>query len=117
MAERYESDVVIVGAGIAGALIGYRLASLGVGVLILDSGPWVDRADAVQAFQAAVQKTPDAPYPQQKYAPRPRVSDVGAYYVQEGPKPFRSTYERLVGGTTWHWQGTALRHLPNDFRI
>lgn len=117
MAERYEADVVIVGAGIAGALIGYRLASLGIEVLILESGPWVDRADAVETFQAAVKKTPDAPYPSQAYAPRPRVSDEGAYYVQEGPKPFRSTYERLVGGTTWHWQGTAIRNLPNDFRI
>ena len=117
MAVRFEFDVVFVGGGIAGALLGFMLACLGVGVLILVSGPWVDRADAVQGFLAAVQKTPEAPYPQQMYAPRPRVSDVGAYYVQEGPKPFRSTYERLVGGTTWHWQGTALRHLPNDFRI
>jgi choline dehydrogenase-like flavoprotein len=22
-----------------------------------------------------------------------------------------------VGGTTWHWLGTSLRHLPNDFRL
>jgi choline dehydrogenase-like flavoprotein len=39
------------------------------------------------------------------------------YYVQDGPATFGSTYERRVGGTTWHWQGTAMRFLPSDFRL
>lgn len=37
--------------------------------------------------------------------------------MQQGPELFQSTYERRVGGTTWHWLGTALRLLPNDFRL
>jgi choline dehydrogenase-like flavoprotein len=45
------------------------------------------------------------------------VLDLEGYYVQEGPVLFKSTYERRVGGTTWHWLGTVLRHLPNDFRL
>ncbi len=31
--------------------------------------------------------------------------------------PFRGVYLRAVGGTTWHWGGTATRLYPNDFRM
>lgn len=118
MADRYEADVVIVGAGIAGTLVGYRLARAGLGVLILESGPRVDREEALRAYRANPVKTPDAPYPFQPYAPRPSVLSLrDGYYVQDGPATFGSTYERRVGGTTWHWQGTAMRFVPNDFRI
>lgn len=30
---------------------------------------------------------------------------------------FGSSYERVAGGTTWHWLGTSLMNLPNDFRL
>lgn len=40
-----------------------------------------------------------------------------SYLVQKGPQLFASTYERVGGGTMWHWMGTALRLLPNDFRM
>ena len=29
---------------------------------------------------------------------------------------FKSTYERRVGGTTWHWLGNCPRLLPSDFK-
>ena len=118
MTERHEADVVIVGAGIAGTLVAYRLARAGVKVLILEAGPWVDRAEAVRAYRSNPIKTPDAPYPLLAHAPRPSVLTLrDGYYVQDGPATFGSTYERRVGGTTWHWQGTAMRFLPNDFRL
>ena len=118
MHEQHDADVVIVGAGIAGTLIGYRLAKAGLKVLILEAGPWVDRADAVRTYRANPIKTPDAPYPHQRYAPRPTVLDLrDGYYIQDGPATFGSTYERCVGGTTWHWQGTAMRFVPNDFLL
>lgn len=118
MPEHYEADVVIVGAGIAGTLVGHRLARDGLKVLILEAGPWVDRAEAVRTYRDNPIKTPDAPYPLQSYAPRPTVLDLrDGYYVQDGPATFGSTYERRVGGTTWHWQGTAMRFVPNDFRM
>lgn len=117
MADRLEADVVIVGAGVAGSLIAWTLARAGAKVLVLESGPWVDRAKAVETYRAAVAKVPEAPYPDLEYAPRPTVIAIDAYYQQQGPDTFQSTYERRVGGTTWHWQGTAMRHLPNDFKI
>jgi len=30
---------------------------------------------------------------------------------------FASSYERIGGGTTWHWLGTSLRLFPNDFEL
>jgi choline dehydrogenase-like flavoprotein len=109
--------VVIVGAGVAGMLVAYRLAQAGVQVIVLEAGPPVIRSDAVANYRNAVAKTPESPYPDTAYAPRPTVLDLEGYYVQEGPELFKSTYERRVGGTTWHWLGTSLRHLPNDFRM
>jgi len=86
-------------------------------VLILESGPAVDRSAAVAAFQRAVAKTPESAYPPLPYAPRPTVADYHGYFIQDGPLLFKSTYERRVGGTTWHWLGTALRLVPGDFHI
>jgi choline dehydrogenase-like flavoprotein len=117
MAEPLSADVVIVGAGVAGSVTGWVLATTGLKVLLLDSGPRVDRGEAIGFFQQAPAKTPESPYPSLPYAPRPAVDDLHGYYVQDGPTLFKSTYERRVGGTTWHWLGTALRLLPSDFAI
>lgn len=40
-----------------------------------------------------------------------------SYLLQKGPHPFASTYERIFGGTTWHWLGTSLRFLEHDFTM
>lgn len=117
MADPLHAQVVIVGSGVAGALTAYRLAQAGVDVLVLEAGPTVDRAEALQRYRTAVAKTPESPYPATSYAPRPTVLALEDYYVQEGPTLFKSTYERIVGGTTWHWLGTSLRHLPADFQL
>jgi choline dehydrogenase-like flavoprotein len=111
------ADVVVVGAGVAGLLIAYELARSGVSVAVLESGPSVDRSAAVELFRKAVAKVPECAYPEVPYAPRPSSLDPRAYYVQDGPDMFAATYERVVGGTTWHWLGTALRLLPNDFKM
>lgn len=110
-------DVAIVGAGVAGSLIAYDLARAGLKVLVLESGPTVERGAAVERFRDAVAKTPDSAYAGTAYAPRPTSIDISGYYVQDGPATFAATYERCVGGTTWHWLGTALRLLPEDFRM
>jgi choline dehydrogenase-like flavoprotein len=117
MADEISADVIVVGSGIAGALLAAKLAQSGVKVAILEAGAPVDRSDAVQRFHHAVVKVPECPYPPIPQAMHPVSDDLGAWYRQAGPDTFRSTYLKVVGGTTWHWLGTCLRLLPNDFRL
>jgi glucose dehydrogenase len=115
-----QADVVIVGAGLAGGLVASQLVQSGVRVLVLESGPAIDRSKALQTFfelDNGVKGIPDGPYPEVAYAPKPYTLDPDHYLVQRGPDKFLSGYERQVGGTTWHWLGTAMRLLPSDFRL
>ncbi|NUR08447.1 MAG: GMC family oxidoreductase [Nocardioidaceae bacterium] len=115
------SDVVVVGSGVAGALVAWKLATAGASVTVLEAGPRIDRDTAVEVFRAAPAKVPESPYPNTAHAPRPSVLDIGipgtGYFIQAGPDTFGSTYERIVGGTTWHWLGSTPRLLPTDFRM
>lgn len=91
-------------------------------------------------MQSAVPATADNPLgqpnPSSLNTPRYTVLQIHAwqdpsisYFVYDAPKPglapdnpdltfaFGSSYERVAGGTTWHWLGTSLNHLPNDFQL
>lgn len=137
MAEK-KYDVVIVGAGIAGAIVAKTLSQAGQKVLLLEAGLQAGMAFEEQKayenyqsymnnFYNALAKVPNAPYPNLKDAPSPNVLDLSpiqgttpdttGYFVQKGPLPFASDYARTPGGTTLHWLGTTLRMLPNDFRM
>ncbi|MES2817567.1 MAG: GMC family oxidoreductase [Pseudomonadota bacterium] len=131
------ADVIIVGAGMSGSVMAYQLGLAGLKVLVLESGAAVppNRSHYLERFYTALAKTPEAPYPPDdtaldpanQNAPRATTQDLinpkgwqcpeKSYLVQKGPLAFTSTYERLGGGTMWHWMGTALRLLPNDFRM
>jgi len=112
-----EADVIIVGSGVAGALIADVLAKADVKVAILEAGDEVDRFEAVEQFQNALIKTPESAYPVGPDADHPLSWDPDYWYRQSGPDKFLSTYIKAVGGTTWHWLGTAIRMSPNDFRL
>ncbi|ADH89470.1 FAD dependent oxidoreductase [Ancylobacter novellus DSM 506] len=117
MADTITADVVIVGSGIAGALLAAKLAAAGVKVAILEAGAAVDRTQAVETYWNALIKVPECPYPAVPEAMHPVSDDPDFWYRQTGPDKFRSTYVKVVGGTTWHWLGTCLRFVPNDFRL
>ena len=111
-----QSDVVIIGSGVAGALIAWSLARAGARVTVIEAGPEVDRGVALARLKRAAIRVPEAPCESAPYAESPAtIKDT--YIRQDGPDPFRSTYLRLVGGTTWHWLGTALRLLPSDLEL
>jgi choline dehydrogenase-like flavoprotein len=113
----WSADVVIVGSGVAGSLVAARLARAGLKVLILEAGPRVQRSAALAQYRDALIKIPESPYPDTPYASHPVSDNPDHYYLQDGPDKFASPYLRLVGGTTWHWLGTTLRFVPDDFRL
>lgn len=121
-------DVIVVGAGVAGALVAWKLVAYKdkpVSVLLLDAGENVpegmapqDRLHLVQAYVTAANKTMGAPYKGREgdtLAPSPDTPDD--YYDQAGNEKFKATYQRRVGGSTWHWRGNIPRMIPNDFRL
>ena len=125
-------DVVIVGAGVAGAVLAKQLSNKGVRVLILEAGRATPTTvegyrSHVETFYETLVKTPSAPYPDNPFAPSPNVvtlkqiedgvPDDKGYFVQMGPLPFSSDYERARGGSTLHFLGTFLRLLPTDFKL
>ncbi|MET0395836.1 MAG: GMC family oxidoreductase [Longimicrobiaceae bacterium] len=115
-----EYDVVVIGSGVAGALISWKLAKAGARVLILEAGErGPDRLELVGRWV----RTPDrggaiaSPYRGRdgdKFAPFP---ENDRDYEQAGPQRFKSTYVRRVGGSTWHWLGNVPRFLPRDFSM
>ncbi|MDC8004086.1 GMC family oxidoreductase [Aureisphaera galaxeae] len=134
MKEGKEFDVVIVGAGITGAIIAKELSARckGLDILILEAGTgkssdFDDYEKYNDQYYNALAKTPNSPYTDSPYAPSPSVLDItqikdnepdtNGYFVQYGPFPFLSNYNRNVGGTTLHWLGTTLRMCPNDFKM
>jgi glucose dehydrogenase len=117
VADDIAADVIIIGSGVAGALLASRLAASGVKTAILEAGPKVDRANATMLYWNSVNKVPESPYPSTPQATHPVSNDLDSWYKQLGPDKFKSTYLKVVGGTTWHWQGTCLRFVPNDFRL
>jgi choline dehydrogenase-like flavoprotein len=113
----WSADIVIVGSGVAGSLVATRLARAGLTVLILEAGPRVQRSAALAQYRGALIKIPESPYPNAPYASHPVSDNPDHYYLQDGPDKFGSPYLRQVGGTTWHWLGTTLRFVPDDFRL
>jgi len=121
-------DAVIVGAGISGAITAWELASNGYKVLLLEAGtPPNTRQFYINNFYANPNKYPESPYPGNSNAPSPDVANLAdgswnnpnkSYFVYApGSRFYGSTYERLGGGTMWHWLGTCLRFNPNDFKL
>jgi choline dehydrogenase-like flavoprotein len=121
-----EYDVVVVGAGISGAIIAKQLATPDRKVLLLEAGTDLARSfhgynEQLETFYGALAKTPESPYPFNPDAPQPDIAGIGnagsKYFVERGRQDFRSTYARTAGGTTLHWMGTCLRMLPEDFKM
>ena len=117
MANDITADILIIGTGVAGAIAGAKLAAKGLSVAFLESGKRIERYDAVEKFWNAKIKVPESAYPNDPTASHPLTHKPEDFYQQMGPELFRSTYIKVVGGTTWHWLGTTLRNLPSDFKL
>lgn len=72
MSDQVSADVVIVGAGICGALAAHRLAKAGASVLMLEAGPRIDRGQITAAFRGSARKSDaNSLYPMSPLAPYP----------------------------------------------
>lgn len=124
-------DVVIIGTGVAGALTAFRLSQAGMRVLMLEAGgvapDSLGRYELVGSYIGSPSKATDTPFCGDNVLaeqPDPRKSGKTAFGTNYYDYPadykdqrFDSYYERLVGGSTWHWQGIYVRMLPNDFAM
>lgn len=106
-------EVVVIGSGVAGSICAWKLAAAGRKVLMIEAGPSVDRRQAVERF-ALGEKANDT-YPMGP--DQPRFHEPDRYFEQRGREPFTAVYEKVVGGTTWHWLATTLRFLESDLRM
>jgi len=113
-----QAEVVIIGSGVAGALIAHQLAKAGKNVLMLEAGPRLSRWEIVERFRSQANKMDfQRPYPSTEHAPHPQFLPDNHYLIQKGEHPYDVQYIRAVGGTTWHWAGSTWRFLPNDFKL
>ncbi|WP_157997301.1 NAD(P)-binding protein, partial [Rhizobium favelukesii] len=124
-------DAVIIGSGISGAIIASELSKAGKRVLVLEAGSATDRTlrgyqEYVTNFYGAATKDNQSPYPVNLNAPMPRSPELrklqpgetnaSAYMVQSGPYVTDTTYTRVFGGTTMHWEAKTPRMLQEDFK-
>lgn len=125
-------DAVIVGSGVSGAIIASELAAAGQRVLMLEAGRGDDiTIDGYNQYLFNFYGTPykdnQSPFLPNPAADMPRSPDAqkirpgqpahAAYLVQNGPFSTDTVYTRVFGGTTMHWEGKALRMLPQDFEM
>lgn len=116
-ANSFDHDFVIVGSGVAGALVARELARSGFRVCILESGGKVERGQAVQRYRESLVRDLAAPFPRWPWAPIPDAGNAETYFGQKSTKEHRPSYLKQVGGTTWHWTGMTPRFLPADFEL
>jgi choline dehydrogenase-like flavoprotein len=119
MTNTLSADVVVIGAGICGALLARKLALAGQSVLMLESGPRVARSELVKRYRHSAFKSDFmTPYPYSEKAPHPTFTPEPNHYIEQaGALPFAAQYIRMLGGTSWHWAAQMWRNLPSDFQM
>lgn len=123
-------DVVIVGAGVSGAIVAKELANNGLKILIMEAGLAADLT--VDGYQKSLNryfkqiiKSNNSPYQNNPNADSPHLSKINkyqspgtndnGYFANNGPFTTDTNYMRSVGGSTMHWMACTPRMLPDDF--
>jgi len=104
------ADICVVGAGPAGALVAWRLASAGHDVVVLEAGPAFDGGDRERRMERAIRPAHDERSVWGMGGERDRFSAGGDRFY-----PLNSTRVKGVGGSTLHWQGMVMRLHESDF--
>jgi len=103
------TDVCVVGAGPAGALVANRLADRGHDVTVLEAGPRFADRD-VERMERAIRPSYSDPDVWEMGGPRDDFSTSGPNYY-----PLNVSRVKGVGGSTNHWQGMVMRLHEADF--
>ncbi len=134
-------DVIVIGSGVAGALTAWKLSQLGdYKILVLEAGKnGITDGQRLQFHHTMDTQgnrgTTVAPYADlesRKFAPvaensqrelADQKNDPNNYYdypaaaTPQTDDPFKASYNRMVGGSTWSWRGNCPRFIPSDFRL
>src|SRR5215831_12126601 len=113
MAENRERvEVLVIGAGAAGAAFTWSLSQAGIEVLCLEQGGWVDP----NSYPTALDDW--ELYRQHAYHPDPNFRRLPADYpVNDTASPISPLMYNAVGGSTIHWSAHFPRFRPSDFRV
>ena len=105
-------DVLVIGAGAAGAALSWRLATRGISVTCLEQGGWT----APETGPGS-----DPAWERRRLAdwhPNPNRRRAAADYpVDDAESPFRPLMWNGVGGSTVLWSAHLPRLHPSDFRV
>ena len=123
-------DAVIIGSGIAGAIIANELTCAGRRVLVVEAstdaeGSFTGYLGDLFHFYTQPSRDNQSPFPMNPNAAMPRgdlrklapgeINDM-PYVVQFGPYVTDTVYSKAFGGTTVHWEAKTPRMLPEDFK-
>ena len=104
-------DVLIVGAGASGAAIAYSLSSLGVKILCLEQGTWVNHNN----FPST--KKDYEFYRYSDFSCDPNVRKLPEDYpINSDESPITPVNFNAVGGSTINYLAHWPRFHPSDFR-
>src|SRR6266571_4032178 len=110
--DRERVEVLVIGAGAAGAAFTWSLSQAGIKVMCLEQGGWVDP----KSYPTVLDDW--ELYRQHAYHPDPNVRRLPADYpVNDTASPIAPLMYNAVGGSTIHWSAHFPRFRPSDFRV
>lgn len=107
-----EADVVVIGAGPAGAAATWRLATQGLSVICLDRGDWLDPA-ALGFGTAGYDARRAGPFHENPNIRAGAADDP----VDDADSPIKISIGNAVGGGSLWWAAHIPRYRPEDFRV
>ena len=116
MQDEIKTDYCIVGAGIAGILLAYKMAGTGKKVVILDQGPHITEEDRANLRQKSIENLNDFADYNDNVDPKIITPHSSA---NSGDQVVNYTNFRLfgIGGTALHFQGIMMRPLEEDLQV
>ncbi len=108
-------DVLVIGAGAAGAALSWSLTEKGAKVVCLEQGGWIDPATFPSLkpdYETQLTRGGDW-----SFSPNIRKRPEDYPVTTAGENPIFVMMFNAVGGTTIHWQGLFPRFHPSDFKV